>query len=82
MLPFTHAATTPIVNRLGFVPYTETFNPQTFVGTSYKETFESGENSRVNGFQFCKECESICSGVRFSNLLPLNSTAKQGNNIA
>ena len=40
-----HAATNPIVN----LPCPETLNLETFVGTSYPETFETGENSRVNG---------------------------------
>ena len=47
MFPFTHAATNPTVNLLGFVPYPETLNPEKFVGITYPETFESGENSRV-----------------------------------
>ena len=50
MLPFTHAATNPMVNLLGFVPCPETLNPGKFVGTSYLEEYESGENSRVNSF--------------------------------
>jgi hypothetical protein len=41
-------ATNPIVNLLGFVPYPETLSLEKFVGTSYPETYESGENSRVN----------------------------------
>jgi hypothetical protein len=48
MLPFTHAATNPMVNLLGFVPCPETLKP--FVGTSYPEEYESEENSRVNSF--------------------------------
>jgi hypothetical protein len=50
MLPFTHAATNPTVNLLGFVPCPETLNPEKFVGSSYPETFESEEDSRVNDF--------------------------------
>jgi hypothetical protein len=36
MLPFTHAATNPIVNLLGFVPCPETLNPEKIVGTGSK----------------------------------------------
>ena len=59
MLPFTHAATNPIVNLFGFVPCPETLNsetlnpetlnPETFVATSYPETLNP-EKTRVNGF--------------------------------
>jgi hypothetical protein len=47
---FTHTATNPVENHLGCRTYPKTLNPGKKVETLYPETFESGENSRVNGF--------------------------------
>jgi hypothetical protein len=58
-MAFTHTATNPVENHLGCRTYPKTLNPgkkvETLypgkkVETLYPETFESGENSRVNGF--------------------------------
>jgi hypothetical protein len=47
---FTHTATNPVENHLGCRTHPKTLNPGKKVETLYPETFESGENSRVNGF--------------------------------